>query len=131
MNPEIKARWTAALHSGEYGQAHNALRTDEGYCCLGVLCDLAVKDEVIDEAVKANMFDNDYAYNGTTSLLPQEVVAWAGLTGSNPRVNADSLPEGAVFETGLGTEGGIPTLANLNDGGTPFTVIADIIDAQL
>lgn len=40
MDPEIKAKWIAALRSGKYPQAKAALRTDVGYCCLGVLCDV-------------------------------------------------------------------------------------------
>lgn len=41
MNPEIKAKWIAALTSGEYEQTRNYLhRIDDGYCCLGVLCEV-------------------------------------------------------------------------------------------
>src|ERR1700722_19140718 len=40
MDPALKAKWVAALRSGEYkqgdGKLHN--RTDDSYCCLGVLC---------------------------------------------------------------------------------------------
>ena len=39
MTPELKARWIAALRSGEYTQGRYSLKTKEGhYCCLGVLC---------------------------------------------------------------------------------------------
>lgn len=41
MNPELKAKWIAALRSGEYKQVTARLRTREGYCCLGVLCMVA------------------------------------------------------------------------------------------
>lgn len=45
MNPELKAKWIAALRSGNYAQCRAALkdRIDHknpghyGYCCLGVL----------------------------------------------------------------------------------------------
>lgn len=41
MNPEIKAKWIAALTSGEYEQTRNYLRrVGGGYCCLGVLCEV-------------------------------------------------------------------------------------------
>ena len=48
MNKEVKQQWVAALRSGEYKQGKNALRRqyegeDAEFCCLGVLCDLAVK----------------------------------------------------------------------------------------
>lgn len=44
MNPRIKQLWIDALRSGEYPQARGALKTVSGYCCLGVLCDLAAKE---------------------------------------------------------------------------------------
>lgn len=38
MSPEIKAKWVAALRSGEYRQAHEVMvDTDGGMCCLAVL----------------------------------------------------------------------------------------------
>lgn len=42
MNPELKAKWIAALRSGEYKQGKSALVDSENnYCCLGVLCAVA------------------------------------------------------------------------------------------
>jgi hypothetical protein len=40
MNPEVKARWVAALRSGEYLQGTSTLRIGDQFCCLGVLCDI-------------------------------------------------------------------------------------------
>lgn len=46
MDPELKAKWVAALRSGEYKQTGGHLRycdlngNPKGYCCLGVLCDV-------------------------------------------------------------------------------------------
>lgn len=45
MDPELKAQWIAALRSGNYAQAKNALVDIDpignvSYCCLGVLCKL-------------------------------------------------------------------------------------------
>lgn len=40
MNKGIKDRWITALRSEKYSQTKGNLRDDEGYCCLGVLCDL-------------------------------------------------------------------------------------------
>ena len=34
------AKWLDALRSGKYRQASESLRTNEGYCCLGVACDV-------------------------------------------------------------------------------------------
>lgn len=40
MTPELKAKWIEALRSGEYKQTKDYLHTAEGYCCLGVLCEV-------------------------------------------------------------------------------------------
>lgn len=37
MNAELKARWVAALRSGEWKQCTGYLRDGDAYCCLGVL----------------------------------------------------------------------------------------------
>lgn len=44
MKPEIKQLWIEALKSGRYKQGKGALRSINGYCCLGVLADLYVRD---------------------------------------------------------------------------------------
>jgi hypothetical protein len=40
LDPEFKAKWVAALRSGEYQQCTGKLRSDQGFCCLGVALDL-------------------------------------------------------------------------------------------
>jgi hypothetical protein len=37
VNKKLKARWVKALESGRYKQAEQYLKTDRGFCCLGVL----------------------------------------------------------------------------------------------
>lgn len=37
MDPELKAKWVAALRSGEHEQGENFLYAEGRYCCLGVL----------------------------------------------------------------------------------------------
>lgn len=134
MNPEIKARWTAALRSGEYPQAKAFLRIPEGFCCLGVLCDLAVKHGIItQQSPDVHSFADrfwEYGDEGNELDLPQAVVEWAGLDGANPNVGPD-LPDGARTGNPDDMPFSGPNLAMLNDNGTPFAVIADIIDAQL
>jgi hypothetical protein len=46
---EVKALWVKALRSGEYKQTRQKLlrvsdADTKSYCCLGVLCDLSIKD---------------------------------------------------------------------------------------
>ena len=41
MKPELKAKWIAALRSGEYEQTTERMLDPEGgMCCLGVLADI-------------------------------------------------------------------------------------------
>ena len=37
MDKKLKARWVAALRSGEYKQCQRVLHDGVGYCCIGVL----------------------------------------------------------------------------------------------
>lgn len=41
MNAELKAKWVKALRGGEYRQSKFALKDSQGYCCLGVLAEVA------------------------------------------------------------------------------------------
>lgn len=84
MNPEIKAEWIAALRSGDYTQGAFVLRSaKDEYCCLGVLCELAVKHEVIAPAVPYESAAGEYKYGDgedwSTATLPKSVQDWAGL----------------------------------------------------
>jgi hypothetical protein len=112
MDPEIRAQWCAALRSGEYKQGNGYLRQNNGgFCCLGVLCDLAVKAAVIPAATNPAglwMFDDR-----EFSFLPPTVVQWAGLNAIDPIVR---------------TIGGQAALSNLNDSSATFATIADLID---
>jgi len=71
MKLEVKKLWIEALRSGKYEQGRGALNKDGKFCCLGVLCDLAVKAgvevEVNKDAVK-KVF-----YNGNAWGLPLSI----------------------------------------------------------
>lgn len=93
MNPEIKQLWLEALRSGEYRQGRGYLRRlnddrSEGYCCLGVLCDIYAK------TTKNGTWDTVYRYGTTFAVnvdspestdLPKSVQNWSGLTGDGVR----------------------------------------------
>lgn len=85
MNQEIKARWVAALRSGDYVQGTGMLRSSiDTYCCLGVLCDLAWREDVVtrDESEGVTSYeDGIYESDG---YLPRAVIAWAGLVLNDP-----------------------------------------------
>lgn len=67
---KVAKKWVAALRSGKIKQTKDQLGRDSGSrCCLGVLCDLAVKAKVISI--------DDFSYDGGN--LPNTVRVWAGL----------------------------------------------------
>ena len=75
MNKVIKQKWIAALRSGEYKQGKGQLHNSKGeFCCLGVLCDLAVKEGVVQKTAG----DSDLHYDGATLTPPPSVQKWAG-----------------------------------------------------
>jgi hypothetical protein len=105
MNADVKAKWVAALRSGEYKQTRGVLADKQGFCCLGVLCEIAVRGGAIDD------------YDGDDSVPSFAVQDWAGLEHRNPSVFFDN------FSTNL---------ADVNDGHLQtFAVIADVIEEQL
>ena len=130
MNPEIKSKWIAALRSGEYEQARGSLmrimhrnfetgKIGVGFCCLGVLCDLASQESVCRwqdrEAVTIDMFGRSN-FNGDS--LPAPVAEWAGLKESDPEVS-----------TSIGV---VARLSELNDSyRLTFSQIADVIEEHL
>jgi hypothetical protein len=115
MNPEIKARWVAALRSGGYKQTRGRLRHGDSFCCLGVLCDLH-------DAGLWQTYGSREVYAGNTALPPEAVDDWSGwcdqpveIGGVRARISAHNDGE-------------------LNDGRIPartFAEIADAIEAQL
>ncbi len=117
MNKDIKDRWIQALRSGEYKQGQDYLRDDDKFCCLGVLCELAVQDDVIEPA-RQDSDSSEYYYgvDNMSSVLPVEVMEWAGLDSSNPVVVFDQVH--------------VP-ISDPNDSGVPFSAIADVIEEQL
>jgi hypothetical protein len=117
MDPGIRAQWTAALRSGGYLKATGYLRDGDRRCCLGVLCDLAAKDGIL-EAVRRDgtLF---WSYDGRSDYLPESVQDWAGLNSGNPQV---CTPSG-VLPLGVLNDGD-----NDDEGEWDFARIADAID---
>lgn len=120
MNPEVKARWVAALRSGEYVQSTGTLRTKNNeFCCLGVLCDLRATEKGITKW-SANDFNRD-----GDDYPNDEVCDWAGF----PRLDEDRLAREYNPEVRIGDER--KGVADHNDEGATFAEIADAIEAQL
>jgi hypothetical protein len=111
MNPQIKQKWVDALRSGDYQQGQCGLRTNSGFCCLGVLCDLYGKENNV-EWKPSRYYNNVYMFQDSPTCLPLSVVEWAGVENDNPEICETSLAE-------------------LNDAGTTFNEIADLIEEHL
>lgn len=55
---EFKANWIAALRSGKYRQSTCYLNTANGFCCLGVACDIVdptTWKKVVDSSIPGTM----------------------------------------------------------------------------
>ena len=124
MDEQVKAKWVAALRSGEYKQAQRVLKTDTGYCCLGVLCELYRQEHPEASWQKSEVSDGRYKFHTgsgrhetdwpESTILTWGVAAWAGLN-----------------ETSPSTRGGV-SLTHLNDRAQKsFREIADVIEKGL
>jgi hypothetical protein len=125
MDPEKKGKWVAALRSGEYEQGTGSLNNGGKFCCLGVLCDLAIEAGV---QMDVGSYNGLVTYNGQQGVLPQVVMDWAGLPGPDPDVNLD--PDDTLVMEELLVEGEC-ALSAINDSGCDFAFIADRIERDL
>lgn len=110
MKKEVADIWVASLRSGKYIQGKGKLNCDGKFCCLGVLCELALEQGA---TVRKYMYDEytPISYDDTETFPPLSVTNWAGLN--------NRYGEGKDF-----------SLADLNDKGTSFNEIADIIEKK-
>lgn len=129
MNPEAKAKWVAALRSGEYRQgcAYLQQTTESGssrYCCLGVLCRVAMASGVAVEAVQVQ---DHFRFDRNAAFLPDAVAIWAGLD--------DDSGTGGLYVGPLIPEDDFEhyqSFVELNDDlKLTFNQIADFIEVQL
>lgn len=82
MNPVAKELWLAALRSGEREQGKGYLNVSGKFCCLGVLCEVAIESGVVVEKGKDQVgADHYYYYDGRSSYPPLAVYVWSGLDG--------------------------------------------------
>ncbi len=111
MNENAK-KWVAALRSGKYEQTTGRLHLKgDGYCCLGVACDLFAKENKIVISEDHWTGGVDIKYNGDSQLLPTPVRNWLGLASGRGNFDDDCL-------------------SCRNDRGASFKEIADIIESE-
>lgn len=80
MNKKIKQKWVKALLSGEYVQTKGKLKTSENnFCCLGVLCDLAQKEGIGAWVKVLNHEEFLVGEDSSMDTLPSKVMEWAGI----------------------------------------------------
>lgn len=125
MNPDAKKAWVEGLRSGNYAQTNGHLHLKEalqftpaGFCCLGVLSELAVENKVgsvVSEPSRSNSniieyksTSEVYRYDSSTAFLIDEVAEWA------------EFPWGIVND-----------LMAINDNGGSFELIADLVEEYL
>jgi hypothetical protein len=118
MNPEVKAKWLKALRSGEYKQGRQRLRKDNRFCCLGVLCDIYIKDTQRGKWENDTFIDVDGARE--RGILTNGVVEWSGLENGNPTLT--------VYSEALKD---LDSLTEMNDRGMSFNEIANFIEQNL
>jgi hypothetical protein len=111
MKKSIAKKWVKALRSGEYKQGFGKLNLSGRFCCLGVLCELAVKSGV-DVPVTHEGPAKVYAFNSDT--LPQVVMEWAGMKSQDGTYRTDTN-----------------CLAEMNDSGRSFDYLANIIERNV
>ena len=80
---EVVKLWVAALRSGEYEQAQGQLWSGDGFCCLGVLCDLAARDG-------GPQWEGD---RFASSSAHPEIAMWSWVVGRGQGRDAGALSE--------------------------------------
>ena len=75
MDKEIKAQWLKALRSGAYQQTRGRLKDLDGYCCLGVLCDILQPELWVEEEV------GKFSMQNFVGVLPSDVRHKADIPG--------------------------------------------------
>lgn len=119
MNRAALTAWVQALRSGSYEQGKGRLAShDDKFCCLGVLCEVAVEDGLT--VTKTMSAGNTIRYDRAADYPPLSVIAWLDVDDLLDPVTP-TPPEG--FPQAFGS-----TLDSMNDHGFTFDQIADLIE---
>lgn len=115
---QARDKWVKALKSGKYKQTTGQLGIEndeeQGYCCLGVACEVYDKHHV-KKLYKTIDEDGDVLYDSCSSTLPDKVQHWLGLSHASGRLKESKDNE--------------EYLTGLNDtAGYTFKAIAKVIE---
>ena len=108
MNKALKAKWIAALRSGDYKQGQNFLAADDTFCCLGVLCDVVGVPYTLND-------DGERTYDFGSGRTSDQMLR------GDLRSSLNSL----------GCLDCAATVAEMNDEGSSFAEIADWIATHI
>lgn len=121
---ENAQRWVEALQGDEFEQTQGTLHDENGYCCLGVACELYRREHpettswrVAGTVKKYFGFISPSDPHGGYYVLPSVVSEWLGLRNT-----------GGEYASLSGNDE--PSLAGLNDEGIPFPDIATVIASE-
>lgn len=140
MRGEVLDELIKRLRSGQYKQGQSALRlrgrvggAPDTYCCLGVLCEMAVEAGVVYRGA-ADPDDSTYWYgedrgDANNIYLPDGVVDWAGIVSDIEK--EQGLGEYYYEQKGTFGENKFDSLAVMNDDGKTFPEIADWLEANV
>ena len=108
---EARRLWVEALRSGEYKQTDGRLKVGDRFCVLGTACDLFAKHTGQGRWDGDQFYvpSEDYGYEG---CVPSEVMNWLGL-----REDDGEMYDGHALDA-------------LNDDGTTFLMLADLIESN-
>jgi hypothetical protein len=123
LNDNAK-KWVAALRSEEYQQTQNKLHGSNGFCCLGVACDLYAKETgAAWEPITAaelhfySLGPDVQTFLGNPDKLPKPVMEWLGVAHPNGSYKI--------------TDSYLNSLVALNDEfGRSFVEIAEVIESE-
>lgn len=111
MHEKAKSLWIEALESGEYLQVGGTLKREGRHCCLGVLCEVVAKNKLP-------------GFRFVTILENHiSVTEHGGQTVGG--VLTSALRESLRMQQKLEDQ-----LIQLNDGGIPFSEIAEVIKRE-
>lgn len=135
LKPKVKKLWLDALRNGEYKQTRRQLHNSEGFCCLGVLSDVLMKNGLVSEPLVWTQSPN--RIEGVMRLVNQKDPCGS---------SSDTLPIEPVIKAAfiepdaiLGRGNNLIawrisrkcSLFNMNDEGSTFLEIAAVIEERM